>query len=320
MERLIKKLPIPIAGLMLALASAGNLLSSYGNVYKNIFGLISSIILMLLVIKIIASPKAILEDLKNPVIASVSPTFSMGIMILATYLKPYSYAISFGMWIIGLVLHCMLIIYFTCKYLLKFDIKKVFPSYFVVYVGIVAASLTAPAFNLYSLGKYIFWFGFISYILLLPVICYRVFVVKSIPEPALPTITIFAAPASLCLAGYMNSFQEKNMTMVIFLVSLALIMTISVLLYLPKMLKIKFYPSYSAFTFPLVISGVAMKLTNGFLIKANKPIGFLKYLVKFEEVLAVIIVLYVLIRYTQFLFSKDANKSEVKSNSKSLKA
>lgn len=305
MRSLIKKTPVPIAGLMLALAATGNLVLSYGAIYKSIFGIVSALILLLLIFKISFETKAVAESFKNPVVASVIPTFTMGLMILATYIKQYNSSISFGVWVFGLVLHCFLIIYFTIKFIFKFDIKKVFPSYFVVYVGIVVASMTAPAYNLISLGKGIFWFGLISYLCLLPVVIYRTFFIKGIPEPALPTITIFAAPASLCLVGYLACFPVKNNFILGFLVGLSLIMLLGVISYLPKLLKIKFYPSYSAFTFPMVISAVAMKQLNGYLVKIKQPIEMLKYLVKFQEVIAVLIVIYVLSRYIQFLFLEN---------------
>ena len=305
MKRVIKKIPVPITGLTLALAATGNLVLSYGTIYRNIFGATSALILILFIIKIFIDSKDVLESLKNPLVASTSPTFTMCLMLLSNYIKPYSPTISFGVWILGLLLHCFLIVYFTVKFIFNFDIKKVFPSYFIVYVGIVVGSITAPTFNLISLGKGIFWFGFISYLCLLPIVIYRIFIVKAIPEPAVPTITIFAAPASLCLVGYIGSFQDKSITMVGFLAVLSLIMFIGVILYLPKMLKIKFYPSYSAFTFPLAISAIAMKQTNGLLFKMNKPIYVLQYLVKFQEILTIIIIIYVLIKYFEFLFYED---------------
>lgn len=305
MNNILKKLPIPICGLMLGLAASGNLVLSYGTIYRNIFGVLSSIILILLITKIAVYPKSLKEGFNNPVVCSVIPTFSMAVMILSTYIKPYAPSLALIVWIVGFILHAVLIIYFTIKYIFKFDIKKVFPSYFIVYVGIVVASVTAPAFNLYSLGKGAFWFGLITYLILLPIVLYRVLNVKGIPEPALPTIAIFAAPASLCLAGYMNSFKERNMSLVIFLLCLALIMTFAVLLYLPNLLKLKFYPSYSSFTFPLVISGIALKLTNGFLSQNKINIEIFKYVAKFEELLAIIMVLYVLVRYIKFIFAKE---------------
>lgn len=301
MKRKINETPTPIAGLMLALAATGNLVSSHGSLYRNIFGTLSALILLLLAIKICTGFKAIVEDLKNPVIASVSPTFSMGAMILSTYIKPVFPSLAYGLWILALLIHCTLIIYFTVKFIFNFNIKQVFPSYFVVYVGIVVGSVTAPAYNLTNIGQVLFWFGFVLYLILLPVVIYRVFLVKSIKEPALPTITIFAAPASLCLAGYMSTFPAKNMTMVYLLTVLSLVMTFSVLLYMPRMLKIKFYPSYSAFTFPFVISAIAIKKTNVFLNSTGNGIPLLEHIVLFEELWAVSIVVYVLIRYTAFI-------------------
>jgi exfoliative toxin A/B len=79
-------------------------------------------------------------------------------------------------------------------------------------------------------------------------------------------------------------------------------MFLGVILYLPKMLKLKFYPSYSAFTFPMAISAIAMKKTYGYLSTLGTNINGLNYLVKFQEILTVIIVLYVLIKYIQFIF------------------
>lgn len=311
MYKVIKKIPIPIAGLMLALGATGNLLKSYGSIYRNFSGILSAIILFLLIGKITTNFNSVKEDLKNPVIASVFPTFSMGVMIMATYIKSFLPIVAYGVWVAGLIIHLLLIVYFTKNFIVRFNIKKVFPSYFVVYVGIVVGSVTAPTFQMQFLGQYLFWFGFISYLILLPIILYRVYKVKEIPEPALPTITIFAAPASLCLAGYMSSFQEKNMIIVGLLTTLSLVMISGVLFYLPKMLKIKFYPSYSAFTFPLVISAIAIKLTNAFFIKSNLNISFLKYIVLIEEFIAISIVLYVLLRYTYFLISisQDSKKA-----------
>lgn len=304
MKEIVKKLPIPIVGLMLALAATGNLVLTYGEIYRNIFGVLSAIILILVLMKIAMFPKGVSEALDNPVVSSVFPTFSMGIMLLATYLKPFMPVLAFSMWIIGLVLHVALIISFTRKYVFDFNIKNVFPSWFIVYVGIVVGSVTAPAFDKANIGQFLFWFGFISYFALLPSVLKRVFKIKEIPEPALPTLAIFTAPVALCLAGYMSSFPSKNMFIVWLLVVLSQLSYLWVLLQLPKLLKLKFYPSYSAFTFPLVISAISIKLTNGFLIKAEKPIAMLKYVVKFEELVAVAIVLYVLARYTKFLFSK----------------
>lgn len=298
MKQLIKKCPVPIAGLILGLAAAGNLVQSYGEIYRNVFGIISALLLILLIAKIFMFPKDVLKTLDNPVVASVFPTLSMAVMLLSTYI---SKSTGFIVWIAGVSLHVILILWFTNKFVFHYSIKKVFPSWFIVYVGIAVASVTAPAFKMQSIGVIAFWFGFITYLILLPVVTYRVFKIKDIPDAALPTIAIFAAPASLLLAGYMKSFAAKNISMVYFLMLLSIIMYVFVIIKLFSLLKLKFYPSYSGFTFPLVISGISIKLTNLYMIKVKHAIPLLKYLIKFQEAAAVIMVIYVSMKYVQSL-------------------
>lgn len=312
MNAILKKYPVPAAGLILGLAAAGNLVQSYGEINRNIFGIISAILYILMLVKIIGFTDGVKENLQNPAVASVFPTFSMATMLLSTYLKPISQSLAFILWAAGIILHIVLIIWFSKKFVLNFKIKQVFPSWFIVYVGIVVASVTAPAFGMNGIGKLTFWFGFLTYVVLLPVILYRTIKVKEMPEQTLPFLVIYAAPASLLLAGYMNSFETKSMAIIWLLAALSLIMYIAAMIMLPRLLRLKFYPSYSAFTFPLIISGIAMKLTNGFLTKSGNPVAWLVYLVKFQEAIAVMITLYVLYRYIRFLTSDNKEQAVIK--------
>lgn len=314
MNEIIKKLPVPIVGLILGLAAAGNLVQSHGEAWRNMFGMMSTLLLVLMIVKIVKHPKGVAESLDNPVIASVFPTLSMGIMVLSTYLKPYAASLAFTIWIMGMVLHVMLIFWFTKKFVFDFKIKQVFPSWFIVYVGIAVASVTGPVHKMANVGQAAFWFGLATYSILLPIVVYRVIMVKEMPEPTLPTLAIFSAPASLLLAGYMNSFATKNLFMVYFLMTLSIIMHAAVIIMLFKLLRLKFYPSYSAFTFPLVISGMAMKLANGFLIKSGHAVSSLRYLVGFQEAVGVALTLYVLIRYVEFLLPQKDSTIKVPFN------
>lgn len=305
MNEVLKKLPVPIVGTILGLASAGNLIQSYGEVYRNIFGIISTLVLILMSIKIVKYPKSVAESLENPIVSSVFPTLDMAIMVLSTYIEPYAPVIGRIIWIMGLTIHIILIFWFTKKFTLNFKIEQVLPTWLVVYVGIAVASVTGPTHGLETVGQVAFWLGVITLLIFLPIIIYRVMVVKEMPEQTLPTLAIFSAPASLLLSGYLNSFQMKNLTIVYFLAALSISMYTVVIIMLFKLLKLKFYPSYSAFTFPLVISGIAMKLANEFLIKSGHAIPELRYLILFQEAVGVMLTLYVLFRYVKFLLWKE---------------
>lgn len=296
MKRFLKLVPMPIVGLMLSLAALGNLIQSYGEVYRSIFGVLSAIIFIFATLKFMCDFSGLKNDLTTPIGASVFPTYSMGIMLLATYLKPWNQEVAFGLWIAGIVLHIALILYFTAKFVKNFNIMEVFPSWFIVYVGIAVASVTGKAFHP-VIGKWAFCFALLSYFILIPIVGKRVLLIKKIPEPALPTLIIFSAPGSLCLAGYLNSFETKHMLLFGFLLILSQVIYLLAIIKLIQLLKLKFYPSYSGFTFPLVISAIALKSSNAFLITKGYSIGFLSVLVKIEEIIAVLIVCYVLVRY-----------------------
>ena len=72
------------------------------------------------------------------------------------------------------------------------------------------------------------------------------------------------------------------------------------------LLKLKFYPTYAAFTFPYVISAVAFKAANNFLV--NNGYWSFSALVKISEWLAILCVVYVLIRYVIFMTASPAKK------------
>ena len=310
MKKLLKDLPLPITGLMLGFAALGNLVQSYSQVLRNVFGLISAIIFILIVLKVVIFPKGVKEALENPVVASVFPTFSMTTILFSTYIKPISGGTAKLFWLVGFVLHIILMISFTQKFILhnNYNIKTVFPSWFIPYVGIAVASVTSGAVEMQSIGKVTLLFALIAFNLLVPIVFRRIFVIKKMPEPTIPTIGIIAAPASLCLAGYINSFEVKSLVFVYILLAISQVLYWGVILSLPKMIKLPFYPSYSGFTFPLVISGLALKLTNGFLIKSGNPISFLSRLVTVEEIIAIIACIYILASFLSFLFAKKGTE------------
>ncbi|MCE5196519.1 MAG: TDT family transporter [Negativicutes bacterium] len=296
MKDFFKKIPMPIVGVSLALAALGNLVQSYGDNYRNLLGSLAGILLLLSTAKFISDFSGLMQELNTPIGASVFPTYSMSLMLLAAYLKPYHAGVAALLWLIGLGLHLVLLIRFTLKFVVKFEIKQVFPSWFIVYVGIAVAAVTGKAFN-QTVGQAAFWFALASYLVLLFVVSKRAFWVKGIPEPALPTLAIFAAPGALCLAGYLNCFNQKNMLLFYALLVLSQAFYFFVLSKMLCLLRLKFYPSYSAFTFPLVIAALSLKLSQGFLLKQGIKLAFLPTLVKAEELIALVVVFYVLIRY-----------------------
>lgn len=301
---MIKKIPLPITGVALGFAALGNLLQSYSEGVRLCCGVISAVLLILYLVKMIRYPDSFREDMQNPIMASVFCTSTMALMLLAGYLKPYIGVVGDVIWYAAIVLHVVLMLYFTAKFILKLQMPKVFASYFIVYVGIVVASVSAPAFGATGLGTGIFWFGFAALLVLLVLVTYRYAKFREIPPPVQPLFCIYTAPTSLCLAGYIQSVQNKSIAMIAFLAILATVLYLVVLVKLPKYLKMPFFPSYAAFTFPFVISAIAMKQTMACLANMGSPMPWLNVVVIVETVIAVVLCVYTLVRYILFVTAK----------------
>lgn len=303
MKDIIKKVPIPLCGVMLGLAALGNLLQSYSEDIRYFCGILAAFLLVLILLKLIMFSKMIKEDMNNPIMASVAGTFPMALMLLSVYVKPFIGSVAYVIWLLAICLHMILIIYFTVKFLLKLQMPKVFASYFIVYVGIVVASVTAPAYEkTASIGTAAFWFGFVTLILLLVLVTYRYVKFKEVPDPAKPLICIYAAPTSLCIAGYVQSVTPKSYGFLMAMLVVATVIYIFALVKAVTYLKMPFYPSYAAFTFPFVISTIASKQTMACVANMGSPLPFLKYVVLIETVIAVLFVAYTFVRYMGFLF------------------
>lgn len=305
---LLKKTPLPFCGVALGLAALGNLLSTYPNgaTIKNICGALSALILIWLLVKFVINFKAFVEEIKNPIMGSIIGTYCMALMILGGYKWPNA-EVGKTIWFIGLILHVILIIYFTKEFVFKFGIKKVFTSWYIVYVGIVAMNINCADFGMQELGKIVFWFGFASTLVLLVLVTYRYLIIKDFMPPAIPLFCIYTAPVSLCLAGYMNTFTPPEPSLIYFMLILSLLIYLIVLVNLPRFLMMPFYPSYAAFTFPFVISAVAVKLTTAKFLTSNNPVlaNTTKMIFTVQTWIAAVLVAYALARYIMFIVATE---------------
>ena len=295
---MIEKIPIPICGLILAFLSLGNLLNDTHPLLKVACGIIGIALLILILSKLVLYPEKIKEDFKNPIIASNSGTFSMSLMILSTYISPFMPSIAYGIWILGVALHILLIVYFTHHFIIRnFNISTVYPSYWIVFVGITMGAITAHAHNLDEIGFIFFLVGFIGMIFTFPLVIYRYINYKDIPNANKPLICIFTAVLSILIVGYLNSYNDISIEFLMIMYIFACIFYIFALTKLIEYRNLEFYPSFAAFTFPFVISGLA---TKGAISKIGSNI-ILNSVLSIETVIATAIVLYVLIRYMKFL-------------------
>ena len=293
----IERLPLPISGLILALLSIGNLLQDIHPYLRYLFGSIGVVILILMIFKVIFYPESVRKDFENPIILSSLGTFSMSVMLLSTYLLSFTPGIAYAIWIIGIVLHILLMIYFTYRFVIRsFDITTVYPTWWIVYVGITMGAITSHAHSMEEIGFILFTIGFAAMILTLPLVIYRYVRYPEIPAMNKPLICIHTALFSILIVGYVNSAQGTSNEFVMALYLLSCIFYIFSLYKFIDYRSLEFYPSFSAFTFPFVISAIATKEVANILSN-----GLLNNILLLEIAIATVLVIYVIANYLKFL-------------------
>ena len=298
----VQKVPVAICGIALGFAALGNLFkTSFEGLYLAC-GILSIALLALYTLKFMVSTKVVLRELSDPIGLSVAATYPMAVMLISVYMKTDIGDAAQLFWFAGTALHILCIALFTSRYIAKFDWENVHASWFIVYVGIVVASVTAPAFNFEtSVGTVAFWFGFICLVVLFIVVSIKYIKYGLVPGSAESLACIYAAPTSLCIAGYIQSITPKSVPFLLVMLTIASIIYVASLVWCARCLTKPFFPSHAAFTFPFVISAIACKQTAVCLAELDQPLQWLDGVATVEAVLATGLCIVVLVRLLAFV-------------------
>lgn len=339
-NKFLTRLPFPTSGLVIAIAAIGILYPKYlqgleldivpefiptsSNLYSTlgtflcdtlssilyiVFGTTAAVLWLLILIKMILRRDEFLEALRSPMVASVLATFPMSLIVLSVYIHNIIGDSAVIFWCIGIGLHVSFIIFFSIRFLRKPLLEKVFPSWFVMYIGIIIAPITSPYFSqsfVPIVAHSILIFGAVLGVILFPPTIYRC-IKLPLEDHAKPLVCIFAAPVSIVLAGYMRCCDASVDIIFAMLVIETVIFTF-VLLKLPRLLKLPFYPSYAAFTFSFVVTSTAYVYGIFALVDAKMIAADLFWVPLLIVLLVSGLVVYVFIRYAMFLFSPHQNR------------
>ncbi len=296
----MKKIPTAIGGLSLSIGSLFWLLDNIfemNNILFCIGTILASVILIPVVLKYLLNPIKLKEDLIHPTLGSIIPTIAMSLMVISKSLSNEGLRIGEYLWFFSICLHLLFLLFFIKGRFNHFQIEHVIPSWFVPPIGIVVAVTTLPTLEFKLIAEIIFWFGFSSYIVMLPFMLKRYFFEKEIHNSLLANTGIMAAPASLCLTGYLSLFENPNFFIVNILFGIALLMTTTVYLFMVKIIRTDFNYGFSALTFPLVISATGLRLYLKWSEKFIEDQFIMKIILNIEVIMAATIVFYVFFRY-----------------------
>lgn len=303
-----EKAPLATAGLVLGLFGLGNLVKDISSLATAACGVVATFLWIYLIYSMLADWKSVQKQWQSPLVQSVFTTFFMSGLLSLVYLNNFfgSYRLipeilkpMWFIWLISLIGHMII---FSKKYLLNLSLQSVFPSWTVLYVGIGVAALTAPLSHQLLLGKVIVCYGILATVVVLPLIFYRL---QKYPLEAgmKPNTATICAPFSLVTAAYTATVETPNKLILACLLVASQFFYCYILIQLPKLLNRPFTPAFSSFTFPLVISATALKVSLKMLMP---PLPMIWRLLVFLEIaVAVAIVTYVLAGYVRYIIQKN---------------
>ena len=299
----VRGLPTPVAGLALGIASMGwcleNVLPLHG-AGQDIGALVAAVLLGILVVRFVLHPDTLNEDIRHPVAGSIVPTFAMAAMVISKALGDYFPVAGQALWLGAVAIHLLALVFFIWYRAKDLKMHHMVPSWFVPPVGIIVADVTCPGSAYTEFALVLLAIGMVSYLLMLPLMIYRLIFLSEVPDAAKPTIAIMAAPASLSLAGYLTVVEEPSMLVCSILLGISLLMMLVIYFSFFPLLRLPFTPGYAAYTFPMAISATALYKMAHFISQnplASEYASQLHLMATVQAVIATAIIAYVSIRF-----------------------
>lgn len=307
----LEKLPVPILPTFVGALTLSNVYAGLGYSWlRHMMMWIAMAVLVCYIVKIIRFPKTCLAEYGNVVPASLYAGFSMVTMILGSYLFEFSPAAGRAIWFAGLAIHTVHLVIFTVRFvIMKRDINTFVPSWFVTYNGIMVSCVTGGAMNAKGILTVITYYGIAIYIILIPIMLWRLAKVEVKPA-VYHTMAVLLAPCSLCVVSYLNVIENPSQAVVTLLYLCVLASLVFILIKLPKFFSFPFAPGYAGMTFPMAIGIVASTKMAAFLnTSGQESLGnAVNQLAGIQTFVTTMMIGYVLLQFLRmFLKSKNLN-------------
>ena len=216
-ERL-KKMPVPVLPTFVGALTLSNVYGGMGYTwFRYLVMAAATIVIICYIVKIILYPGVCASEYKLTVPSSLYAGFTMCLMILGSFY--YEMGLGFGkvIWLCAVIIHAVHICIFTYNNVIKKrDWGTTVPSWFVTYNGIMVSCVTGGAMNMKPMLQAITVYGIIIYLILIPIMIYRL--IKVPVKPAVyHTMPVVLAPCSLCVVSLLNTFDPAPKLLLIFL-------------------------------------------------------------------------------------------------------
>lgn len=208
--------------------------------------------------KIIRHQAAVIAEFKHPIRLSFFPAFSISLILLGTVFQFSHVALSQWLWSVGTILHLMFTLYVLNAWInhTHFQINHINPAWFIPVVGNILVPIAGLNHAPVDVSWFFFTIGLVFWILLFAMVLYRMFFHDPMPERLLPTLFILIAPPAVGFVSYMKLIGELDAFARI-LYFAALFTTLLLFTQIHRFIRLPFFMSWWAYSFPLAAITVA---------------------------------------------------------------
>jgi len=288
-----------MAGFTLAVQKAGELLHPlHGISTVLLLGTFALFVLVgvIYLYKGVACPGAIRKELNHPVKINFFPLVAKTLLVLSVALLERNMAASFYCWAIGTALQFVASIFVISEWIQheRFKIEQMTPGWFIPIVGSIIVPIAGVKHGFVELSWFFFSVGLIFWLILLVIVLYRMFFHMPIVERLMPTLFILFAPPAIGFIAYvrLNGGVLDGFSRILYY--FALFMFFLVLYQLPRLMKINFYLSWWAYSFPL-----AAKTLASFLMLSLTQDSFIRLIAWFELAFLTLIIALLIVKTVQ---------------------
>ncbi len=209
------------------------------------------VILFFYVKKFIVHGDEVKKELAHPIRINFFAAISISLLLLSNINRDLSVQLSNIFFILGACLHLVLTFY-TIKFWInrELEFNHSNPAWFIPIVGNLIVPLAGKGFVDDTVLYYFFAVGLFFWIILFAIILNRTIFHKQFAPKFMPTLFILIAPPAIGFLAYIKLTHSLDF-FAYFLFNLGLFFTILVFVMYKNYIKIKFFISWWAFTFPM---------------------------------------------------------------------
>ena len=292
-----------LSGLTIALQKIEHIIGGLGALaylLAMIDSLVFLAVLFFYTLKIFKYFDEVKKEFNHPVRINFFAASAISFLLISIVYQEINTSIAFYSFVIGAVMQTFFTFYTISFWINKnMQIEHSNPAWFIPIVGNILVPVAGADFVDVNLLMYYFSVGVFFWIILTSVLINRIIFHHQLAVKFVPTLFIFIAPPAVALIAYIRMFDTFDI-FASMLYNLSIFFSFLLLFMIKNFVKLKFFISWWAFTFPLAAMSIASIVAY-----MKTSIMLYNYFAIFFLLVTVIVVFLVALRTIQHMLKKE---------------